>query len=123
MQLFTCYNDCHPFLVNITFNLCSLDGKSGSFYLNAIFRSADPKYTNILPAKCPIREGVLLYSRNASVNLNLFKKFPIPDNTYQLGFSAYTYEGNVKTNIISGRYKVRVYHTDENKRKPTKKTN
>lgn len=101
--------------------MCSLDGKSGNYYMNTIFRSASENYTNLLPSKCPLREGVLYYTRNASLNINMFKILPIPDNIYQVSFSAWTNERNLRTNLIKAKYKLRLYHTNEPKQKPVKK--
>lgn len=115
-QLFTCYNDCHPFLVNITFSLCSLDGKSGNFYINSIYRSSSRTQTNLLPAKCPLREG-FYYMRNSSISANTFNLLPIPDNTYKVVYTVYINEGNLKIFLLRLQFKFVLYHTNQTERK------
>lgn len=117
-QLYTCYNDCHPYLLNVTFDLCSADGKSGNYYVNSIFRTASSTLTNLLPTKCPFKEGVY-YMRNASINLNMFRLFPIPDNTYQIFYSAHITDRKLRIFLFSAKYKFRLYNVDE--RKPIRK--
>lgn len=53
VQLFTCYIQCRPFLVNITFNLCEFNGKSKHFYVNMLYRSVPKNSTNLLRS-CPV---------------------------------------------------------------------
>lgn len=119
-QLFTCYTDCRPFLVDTTTNFCKLNGKSSSYFLNMIYKAFKSYPTNIIPGECPYPQGAY-YVRNISSNVNLFQLFPIPDNTYLVSFKFYEDVKKAKVLILSLKFKVRIYHEDEKKTKSVKK--
>lgn len=53
IQFFSCYNGCHPYFTNLTFDMCDFNGKSKHLYANTIYRSIQKNETNVLKP-CPL---------------------------------------------------------------------
>lgn len=119
-QLYTCFTDCHPFLVDMTANICKFDELSSSYYLNMLHKALKMFPTNVIPGKCPYQEGTY-YVQNVSSNINLLKLFPIPENTYMVSFKFYEDLENTKAFILSSKFKFRLYNENDKKRISGKK--
>ncbi|KAL5283740.1 hypothetical protein ACFFRR_006171 [Megaselia abdita] len=111
-QLFSCYNNCHPFLMNITFNACTNRGNTGSYFVNMVYRIFARSPSNFNFGRCPYLKG-FIYLRNLTANVNIFKIFPIPDNTYKFIGKIYENEGNTRMLIFRMSYKFNLYRKYE----------
>lgn len=121
-QLLSCYNSCHPFLMNVKINLCQFDGKSNSYYANMLHRMFLQAQTNIKVGICPYHVDSY-YLKNLTLNTNAFKMFPIPYNTYKITLKFHINEGNKKIWIVTSFVKFQLYDENDSKKKHSNKGN
>lgn len=122
VKMFTCYNDCHPFLINLKVNLCQFDGKANNYYTNMFHRIFQNSDSNIPFGICPYKKG-FYYARNVSASVNIFKMLPIPDNIYKMSSNYHITEGEETIWVLNSSVRFNLYNKKDlsEKRPRTKK--
>lgn len=118
VQLYSCYNSCQPYLINITFNMCEFNGKSKHFYVKyyaivscftgGIFFFLKSEYCNKF-----FFQGHL-FVHNFTANLKVFKLFPIPTEIYKYESIFHTEVKGKKKWLIKLGVKAKIYYVEQN---------